>query len=237
MIEIKKGNIFTTNCQTIVNTINCVGVMGAGIAYEFKLRFPAMFEKYKSFCDNGLIDIGNLWIYKLTDYDNNMYEYILNFPTKKHWKFPSKEEYLEKGLQKFVDTYKEKGISSIAFPLLGANHGGIQEEVSIKIMKKYLDKIDINVEIWLFDPNAEDDLYEKFKEKFLSLDETLIKEQSKLRIDSIKKIKFALLRNDIHSMSGLLRVKGIGGDTLEKSFKFVKDFDKNNMNLFSDFNH
>jgi len=233
MIEIKKGNIFTTKCHTIVNTVNCVGVMGAGIAYEFKLRFPEMFEKYKSYCDAGLIKIGNLWIYKLTKNDNEMYEYILNFPTKTHWKYQSKEEYLEKGLQKFVDTYKEKGILSIAFPLLGASKGGIDEEISIKIMKKYLEKVDINVEIWKFDPNAKDDLYEEFKDKFLNLDETIIKEQSKLRIDLIRKIKNALHRDDIHCMSGLLRVKGIGDVSLQKSFQFIKDFEKNNRNLFT----
>lgn len=232
MIEIKKGNIFTTKCQTIVNTINCVGIMGAGIAYEFKLRFPEMFEKYKSFCDNGLIDIGNLWIYKLTKDNNDMYEYILNFPTKKHWKYPSKIEYLEKGLEKFVNTYKEKNISSIAFPLLGASKGGIDETVSISIMRKYLDKIDIPIEIWQFDSNAKDDLYEDFKEKFLNLDDNLIKEQSKLRIDLIKKIKSALLREDINSMNGLIREKGIGDISLEKSFRFIKDFEKNNKNLF-----
>ncbi len=233
MVEIKKGNIFTTNCQTIVNTVNCIGVMGAGIAYEFKLRFPDMFEKYKSFCDRGLIDIGNLWIYKLTKEDDNMYKYILNFPTKKHWKYPSKIEYLEKGLQKFIETYKEKKIDSIAFPLLGASKGGIEEDTSIKIMKKYLDNIDIPVEIWHFDPNAKDDIYEEFKEKFLNLDEQFIREQSKLRIDFIRKIKTALLRDDINSLSGLLRVKGIGDVSLEKSFKFIKDFEKNNINLFS----
>ena len=119
MIEIKKGNNFTSNCHTIVNTVNCVGIMGAGIAYEFKLRFPKMFQKYQQFCSNGSIDIGNLWIYKLTKYDNENYEYILNFPTKNHWKYPTKIEYLEKGLQKFIDTYKQKKILSIAFPLLG----------------------------------------------------------------------------------------------------------------------
>ena len=233
MIEIKKGNIFTTKCHTIVNTVNTAGVMGAGIAYEFKLRFPEMFEKYKSFCHSGLINIGSLWIYKLTKNDNEMYEYILNFPTKTDWKYPSKKEYLEKGLQKFVDTYKEKGILSIAFPLLGASKGGIEEEVSLNIMKKYLDKIDINVEIWHFDPNAKDDLYEEFREKFLNLDEVLIKEQSKLRVDLIRRIKEALNINDIHSMSGLLMVKGIGDVSLEKSFRFIKDFEKNNTNLFT----
>jgi O-acetyl-ADP-ribose deacetylase (regulator of RNase III) len=233
MIEIRKGNIFTTNCHTIVNTVNCVGVMGAGIAYEFKLRFPDMFKKYKVFCDKGLIDIGNLWIYKLTKDDNEMYEYVLNFPTKKHWKYPTKIEYLEEGLQKFVDTYKDKGILSIAFPLLGASKGGLSEKVSIDIMKKYLEKVDIPVEIWYFDPNAKDDLYEEFKDKFLKLDIETIKEQSKLRVDLIKKIKNALYREDINSMSGLLQVKGIGDVSLEKSFNFIKNFDKNNQNLFT----
>ena len=224
MIEIKKGNIFTTNCHTIVNTINTVGVMGAGIAYEFKLRFPDMFKNYKYFCDNNQIDIGNLWIYKLTKYDNENYEYILNFPTKQHWKYPTKIEYLEKGLAKFIDTYKERGILSVAFPLLGANKGGLSEEQSITIMKKYLEKIDIPVEIWYFNPNAKDDLYEEFKNKFLNLDINIIKEQSKLRVDSIKKIKIALQRDDINSLSGLLRVKGIGEVSLEKSFSFIKNY-------------
>jgi len=224
MIEIKKGNIFTTNCHTIVNTINTVGIMGAGIAYEFKLRFPEMFEKYKNFCENGQIKIGNLWIYKLTKYDNENYEYILNFPTKQHWEYPTKIEYLELGLQKFIDTYKQKGILSIAFPLLGASKGGLSEEQSINIMKKYLKKIDIPVEIWYFDPNAKDDLYEDFKDKFLNLDTNIIKEQSKLRIDFINKIKVALQRDDINSISGLLRVKGIGDNSLEKSFRFIKNY-------------
>jgi hypothetical protein len=171
-------------------------------------------------------------IYKLTKYDNENYEYILNFPTKKHWKYPTKIEYLEKGLQKFIDTYKQKGILSIAFPLLGASKGGLSEEISIAIMKKYLDKVDIPVEIWYFDPNAKDDLYENFKDKFLNLNVNLIKEQSKLRMDFINKIKVALEREDINSLNGLLRVKGIGDVSLEKSFRFIKDYDKNDKNLF-----
>ena len=229
MIEIKKGNIFTTNCHTIVNTVNTVGVMGAGIAYEFKLRFPEMFKSYKYFCDNNQIDIGKLWVYKLSKYDDENYEYILNFPTKQHWKYPTKIEYLEKGLEKFINTYKDKGILSVAFPLLGANKGGLSEEQSINIMKKYLDNIDIPVEIWYFNPNAKDDLYEEFKNKFLNLDINIIKEQSKLRIDAIKKIKIALQSNDINSLSGLLRVKGIGTISLEKSFKFIKDYKKDGL--------
>ena len=100
-------------------------------------------------------------------------------------------------------------------------------------MKKYLEKVDIPVEIWQFDPNAKDDLYEEFKDKFLNLDINTIKEQSKLRMDLINKIKMALERDDINSLSGLLRVKGIGDVSLEKSFNFVKNYEKNNLNLFS----
>ena len=99
MIKILTGNIFTTKCSTIVNTVNCVGVMGAGIAYEFRLRYPKMHERYKEICKYNLLKIGTLWIYRA---DNKN---ILNFPTKIDWKKQSKTEYLEKGLQKFIDTY------------------------------------------------------------------------------------------------------------------------------------
>ena len=139
----------------------------------------------------------------------------------------------ESPIGKLVIVHNDRGITNLYLADLLQIKGGIEEDVSMKIMKKYLERVDINVEIWQFDPNAKDDLYEEFKEKFLNLDETLIKEQSKLRIDLIRKIKEALHRNDIHSMSGLLRVKGIGDVSLEKSFRFIKDFEKNNINLFT----
>ncbi len=231
MLIIREGNIFTTKSQTIVNTVNCVGVMGAGIAYEFKLRFPDMFLKYKNFCDKDLISIGKLWIYDIDD-ENISYKKVLNFPTKNDWKYPSKLEYLKDGLQKFCDTYKSKDITSIAFPLLGTDKGGLDPETAFTIMDSYLNNLDIDVEIWYFDPNAEDDLYCEFKKKFLELDSETIKEQSKLRIDLITKIKEALKREDINSLSGLLRVKGIGDATLEKSFKFILNFSQKDRSLF-----
>jgi O-acetyl-ADP-ribose deacetylase (regulator of RNase III) len=223
MIEIKKGNIFTTECQTIVNPVNCIGVMGAGIAYEFKLRFPEMYQRYKSFCENGMITIGNLWIYKINNQTKENYDYILSFPTKNHWKYPSKVEYLEKGLEKFVSTYKAKGISSVAFPLLGADRGGLSQNVSIGLMERALANIDINVEIWKFDPRAQDDLYIEFKVAFLCMGDNELKESSGLRLDLIKKLKLALNRSDINSMSGLLSVKGIGEVSLEKAFAFIRN--------------
>jgi O-acetyl-ADP-ribose deacetylase (regulator of RNase III) len=192
MIKVIKGNIFTTKCQTIVNTVNCVGVMGAGIAYECRLRYPTMYKKYVELCRNNQFNIGMLWLYQSEDKN------ILNFPTKNHWRYESKEDYLEKGLQKFVATYKEKGITSIAFPLLGASHGGIPEDVSLEIMKKYLNQCDIDIEIYHFDPYAYDDLYLKFKKLFTEIPENQLKKkikEFKERENKELKVKLDVLLN------------------------------------------
>lgn len=218
MIEIKKGNIFATEAQTIVNTVNCVGVMGAGIAYEFRLRYPQMYKRYVEICKAKQLQIGTLWIYK-TDT-----KWVLNFPTKYDWKFESKVEYLEKGLQKFVDTYKEKGIESIAFPILGASNGGIPELTSLEIMQNFLSRCDIKIEIYQYDPNAYDDLFLKFKNLFTSLPEKVLVERSGLRIDFVNKLRSALEDDRIRSMSRLLSVRGIGEITLEKSFAFIINY-------------
>ena len=137
-------NIFDTKCQTIVNTINCVGVMGKGIALEMKNRFPEMFKIYKKYCQKGLIDIGKLWLYK-----HSNEQWILNFPTKKHWKNNSEYEYIICGLEKFIKTYKYKGIKSIAFPMLGCKNGGLDKEKVLDIMLQYLNNCDdLLVEIY-----------------------------------------------------------------------------------------
>ena len=131
---------------------------------------------------------------------------------------------MEKGLAKFVETYKEKDITSIAFPLLGASKGGISEEISIKLMKKYLSELDIKIEIWTFDKAAVDDVYEDFKIKFQEISDNIIKEESGLGLQYIKRIRSALKNDDIRTMSGLSNVKGIGEVTLEKSFKYIKKY-------------
>ena len=228
MVTVLKGNIFNTECQCIVNTINCVGVMGAGIAFECRLRFPSMFSKYIELCSTKKIDIGSLWLYKGGE------KWILNFPTKYHWKYPSKIEYLEKGLEKFVNTYKEKEISSIAFPILGASNGGIPEEVSLKIMLKYLEKCDIPIEIYYFDVNAHDDLFLKFKAICFSLPDKTISKLSGLRLDIVRKLKLAIESSSISSMSQLLSIEGVGDVSLEKSFHFIMNYNQNGQQLMFD---
>lgn len=228
MIKVLTGNIFTTQCKTIVNTVNCVGVMGAGIAYEFRLRYPAMYKKYQELCEKKLFKIGSLWIYNTGNGTN-----ILNFPTKFDWKHPSKIEYLEKGLQKFVDTYTKKNIHSIAFPLLGASNGGLTKEQSYSTMEKYLNNLDIEIEIWHFDPNAQDDLFMKFQSFFQDMATDEISKHTGINRMRIDKIKNNLDNETINSMSSLLKIRGIGDKTLEKSFKFMREYNAHNCsNLF-----
>jgi O-acetyl-ADP-ribose deacetylase (regulator of RNase III) len=215
MIIEKRGNIFTTKAQTIVNTINCVGVMGAGIAYEFRLRHKDMFERYVELCEKKQIDIGKLWIYKDSD------RKILNFPTKYDWKYPTKEKYLHLGLQKFIDSYQKRGIESVAFPLLGVQKGGLSEEKSLEIMHSYLSKCDIDVEIWHFDPMAKDDLFEKFVAILQEYDLSTLKKESGVGLAILKKIVDAVKLEHINSMSSLLQIKGVGDKTIEKLFEFV----------------
>ncbi len=217
MLSIVKGNIFTSNCQTLVNTINCNGVMGAGIAFEFKLRYPKMFEKYVEFCQRGAIDIGKLWLYNKPD-ENEGKHWVLNFPTKKSWKQPSKETYLREGLQRFVDTHESRGIKSIAFPILGAQNGKIPESVSIGIMASYLYSCDINIEIYRYDPGAEDDLYPRLKRKFECKKDGEIARETGLRLNLISTVRKAMSNTDTKTISQLASQKGIGAKTLEKIF-------------------
>jgi len=144
MITYVKMNIFESPAQVIVNTVNTVGVMGKGIAKQYKTFYPEMFKEYQKYCEEKLLEVGKLWIYKTEN------KWILNFPTKEHWRSPSKIEYIEKGLQKFVDTYEEKGIRSISFPPLGCGNGGLNWESEVKpLMEKYLKSIDIDIFIHL----------------------------------------------------------------------------------------
>jgi O-acetyl-ADP-ribose deacetylase (regulator of RNase III) len=215
-VKIISGNIFTSKCQTIVNTINCVGVMGAGIALECRLRYPEMYENYIKLCNENKIDIGLLWIFKSSD------RWILNFPTKKDWKYPSKKEYLHAGLNKFINTYHERGITSIAFPLLGADKGGIPQEESLNIMTSYLNKANIEIEIYRYDAKAKDDLYDKTKEWLFSQDIEQISNATKLRKDYIVKVINAMQSPHIFQLNQLAKIEGVGIKTLEKIFKFAQ---------------
>lgn len=215
-ITFKRGNIFLSDKQTIVNTVNCVGVMGKGVALGFRLRYPEMFEKYQEFCKKKQINIGLLWLYKRSE-DT---QWVLNFPTKFHWKYPSKMEYLETGLQKFVDTYKEKGITSIAFPLLGTHNGGLDRIEVLDLMHRYLEKCDIPIDIIEYDPMSADELFPTFCKRWNSLFAE-DKKKMGIRVKQFESIDAAIKDGSICSMTALSELEGIGAVTIEKCFNLV----------------
>lgn len=143
MILYVKGNLLQSPAQVLVNTVNTVGVMGRGIALEFKRLFPEMYRQYRELCERGQFEIGMLWLYKGPN------KWVLNFPTKKHWRNPSRIEYVEAGLRKFVNSYAGWGIHSIAFPALGCGNGQLDFETQVKpLMEKYLRQLPIEVFIY-----------------------------------------------------------------------------------------
>lgn len=216
-IEYIRGNIFNTKCQTVVNTVNCVGVMGKGIAQVYKLRHPLMFDEYKEHCKNKLIKPGVLWLFN----KQKNAPWILNFPTKIHWKYPSKIEWIESGLKKFVETYETKEIKSIAFPLLGTHNGGLDTQEVKSLMDKYLSKCSIDIEIYDYDPNAKDDLFEQFKINWLALESVSIKKETGIQPQYARKISEIINLDEVNSMIALANYKGIGEKTLEKAFNYV----------------
>lgn len=143
MIKYVKGDIFNSPSKIIVNTVNTVGVMGKGIALEYKKRYPEMFVKYHELCTNHLLDIGKLYLWKKAD------KWVLLFPTKKHWRNPSTLEYVEQGLIKFADNWDKLGADSIAFPRLGCGNGGLDWNVVKPLMEKYLNKIPMQILVYV----------------------------------------------------------------------------------------
>lgn len=143
MLEYIEGDIFKSPAQVIVNPVNTVGVMGKGLALSFKQRYPDMFEFYRTICEKKQFTIGKLMLWYAPDH------WILLFPTKENWRHPSKIEYIEKGLDRFVKTYAEKNITSIAFPKLGCGNGELNWDDVRPLMEKYLKNLPIEIYIYL----------------------------------------------------------------------------------------
>lgn len=125
MSIIKTGNLFDESVEALVNTVNCVGVMGRGVALQFKRRFPDNFKAYAKACAEGTVVPGRMFVH---DTGELLPRIIVNFPTKRHWRNSSRMEYIESGLVDLVRVLKERKIRSVAVPPLGCGLGGLDWE-------------------------------------------------------------------------------------------------------------
>ena len=155
MIHFMDGNIFEADTQGIVNPVNCVGVMGAGLAKRFKEFYPDMFQQYKTACDTKQLVPGPIFVWVLDAYDITPREmlYIFNFPTKFHWRDSSKMEYIRKGIAALIIAMGEHEVNSIAIPAIGCGLGGLKwEEVSGEIINQFRQKAPDKI-VWLYPPH------------------------------------------------------------------------------------
>ena len=149
MIELTQGDILKADAEALVNTVNCVGVMGRGIALQFRKAFPENFNVYKKACKNGEVKPGKMFVYDLNRISNP--HFIINFPTKRHWRNKSRLEDIELGLQDLIKFIQQQKIHSIAIPPLGCGLGGLNwSDVRSLIIEAFKTLPDVTV--LLFEP-------------------------------------------------------------------------------------
>jgi len=149
MIRYITGNIMDSSAEALVNTVNTVGVMGKGIALQFKRAFPHNFEVYENTCITGRLTTGKILAVK----DNELLmgeRLIINFPTKRHWKMPSKYEYVESGLIALVSYLRDNPVKSIAIPALGCGNGGLEWQKVKLLIEQHL--VGLDMAIWVYEP-------------------------------------------------------------------------------------
>ena len=152
MITFTEGNLLEAKAEALVNTVNTVGVMGKGIALMFKEAFPENFRAYEDACKKKQINVGNVFVTERKDLLGGP-KWIVNFPTKKHWRNPSKLDWIRDGLQDLKKFIQEKNIRSIALPPLGSGNGGLDwQQVKPVIVTALSDLQD--VQITVYEPTA-----------------------------------------------------------------------------------
>lgn len=154
MIEHAQGNLLAADAEALVNTVNCVGYMGKGIALQFKQAFPANFKAYEKACRAHEVKPGRMFIFETSSMVNP--RYIINFPTKRHWRGKSRIEDIESGLKALVADVKRLGIRSIAVPPLGSGLGGLDWSVVRPMIEQAFAELR-DVRVFLFSPQGAPD--------------------------------------------------------------------------------
>ncbi len=151
MIELTRGNLLEADAEALVNAVNCVGVMGKGIALQFRKAFPENFKVYEAACVKKEMRPGKVLVFETGRLPGP--RFIINFPTKSHWRDKSRIEYIDSGLQSLVDEIRKRKIKSVAVPPLGCGLGGLRwNNVRPKIIGAF--EVLPNVRVLLFEPTG-----------------------------------------------------------------------------------
>lgn len=211
-----RGNIFSTKAQALGNAVNCVGVMGKGIALEFRRRFPQMFTAYEADCKAQKLKPGRIYYYPTPK------QLILNITTKNHWKYPSKLEWVESALKQLVDEYKQKQIKSLALPLLGAQSGKLETAEVKRLMRAYLQNLsDIEIEVYEFDSRAGDPLFDKLSALVHAPDPELHLQLAGIQSGKVSHIIDAVSNKRITSLSMLEDSGFLGEKSMDNLYSYL----------------
>ena len=150
MIEYKTGDILTEDSEALVNTVNCVGIMGRGVALQFKNAFPKNFKAYAAACSRNEVQPGRMFVFETGQLTNP--RYIINFPTKRHWRGKSRMEDIDAGLEALKEEIRSRGIRSIALPPLGSGLGGLEWKQVRPRIERALGHLD-TVRVVIFQPS------------------------------------------------------------------------------------
>ena len=214
MIKYLNKTVFNSKCDGLVNTVNCIGVMGAGLALEFALRYPEVEKKYEDDCKKRKVRIGTILTYKIDDV------LVINFPTKFHWKNPSKIEWIASGLDYLKEHYKEWNIKSIAIPPLGCNNGGLDFNQVKPLIEQKLKDIDIDVCICT-DPGYPEGIEKEMVDAYNESDKEEICDLLKIKGNARTGI---ISNNKIERFYSIKSIEDVGMVTYKKIFDlFYKD--------------
>jgi len=197
-------------------TVNCVGFMGKGMALECALRYPEVEKEYKAQCDSDQITIGRL-AWNLLPNGN----YLILFPTKDDYKFPSKYSYIEAGLERLPEDCLSKNINSVAIPRLGADLGGLDWNRVRPMILNALEGIEVDVELWAFGSQISDPLIQSLGQMLASNPEDAVRSAG-INLDQIDVVKSFITRNGGATAVDLLSIEGLGKAKIKKLIQWAQ---------------
>lgn len=238
------GNIFASGADALVNTVNCVGFMGKGVALEFRRRFPEMFIEYKYVCERGNLQPGQILPYRKSS------PIVLNFAVKNDWKHPSRIEWIESCLKKFCQWYPSQELRSVAFPWMGAMNGGIPLSEIKRVTRDHLESLtDIDIEVYSFDESAPDPLFEDLLLLCRGMEIKQFQEESRIQLHRCEALYQLVDQPDTTSMNSIVECGIMGKTSIDRLYSFLvrnqgkayreklNERTSNQMELFSVKNH